>query len=149
MQATLAKLESFQAEPALRDIVQEGRIEVLQSAQAHAQALPLLRARLVQRATEPTLGGIYKRLALSYGALGQRTEQLRAQAESLALDGAWPAAVQMLKEARAVPGNDFATSSQIDSRLREFSEQAKLDREERKKRGEPVPAALTVTVTPQ
>ena len=144
MQATLAKLDAFQADPALRDIVQEGRIEVLQSAQAHAQALPLLRARLVQRATEPTLGGLYKRLALSYGALGQRTEQLRAQAESLALDGAWPAAVQMLKEARAVPGNDFATSSQIDSRLREFSEQAKLDREERKKRGEPVPSGLAI-----
>lgn len=144
VQATLAKLDAFQTDPALHDIVQEGRIEVLQSAQAHAQALPLLRARLAQRAGEPTLGGLYKRLAVSYGALGQRTEQLRAQAESLALDGAWPAAVQTLKEARAVAGNDFATSSQIDSRLREFSEEAKLDREERKKRGEPVPSGLAI-----
>ena len=122
---------------------------MLQSLQAHAQALPLLRAQIAEKAGEPTASGIYKRLALSYGALGQRTEQLRAQAESLALDGAWPAAVQMLKEARVVPGNDFATSSQIDTRLREFADQAKLDREERKKRGEPMPSGLRATVASQ
>lgn len=149
VQRTLRDLASFETDPALRTIVQEGRIDVLQSLQAHTQALPLLRAQIAEKAGEPTASGAYKRLALSYGALGQRTEQLRAQAESLALDGAWPAAVQMLKEARVVPGNDFATSSQIDTRLREFADQAKLDREERKKRGEPMPSGFTATLAPQ
>ncbi len=134
----LAKLASFEADPMLRDIVKDGRIDVLQEMNAHTEAVALLRARIAERPD----AAAYKDLAKSYAALGRRAEQLRAQAESLAIDGAWPAAVQTLTDARAAASTDFTLSSQIDARLREVKQEAKLDLEERKKRGEPAPRDL-------
>ncbi|MGE5792097.1 MAG: M48 family peptidase, partial [Bacteroidota bacterium] len=67
--------------------------------------------------------GIYEMMAKSYAALGQRTQQHRALAESYLLRGSLPAAIEQLQFAQAAADTDFYTLSAIDARLRELKAQ--------------------------
>jgi predicted Zn-dependent protease len=114
-------------------LARDGVIDVMQSIGAHQRAVELLKARI---AVEPDAAAWWL-LAKSHAALDDKTSQLRAQAEALALEGTWPQAVQSLKTARLQPGLDFYTGSQIDARLIEFTARMKQEAAERKKRGDP------------
>lgn len=56
----------------------------------------------------------------------------RALAEKLALDGAWPAAIRQLKEARDAKSVTFYEQSMISARLQEFEARYKEEREDEK-----------------
>jgi beta-barrel assembly-enhancing protease len=96
---------------------------------ADAQAI----ARSYTR-TEPNRVEWWRYLAQSSAALGDAVQQHRAQAESLALDGAWLSAIRQLREARDAKGASYYQISAIAARLREFEERYKEEREDDKSR---------------
>jgi predicted Zn-dependent protease len=115
------------------DAARDGSVDVLQSIGAHDEAIALLKEK--NKVKEEA--GTWRLLAKSYAARGDRMNQMRAQAESLALDGAWPAALDAIKQARAAASGNFYAASEIDARLREISLNAEEDRKENAKRGIP------------
>jgi predicted Zn-dependent protease len=124
---------SFGTNSVYADVVRDGSIDVLQSIGAHEEAIALLKEK---HKINPE-AGTWRLLAKSYAARNDRMNQMRAQAESLALDGAWPAAVDAMKQARAAATGNFYAASEIDARLRELTLTAEEERKENIKRGIP------------
>ncbi|MGL4574213.1 MAG: M48 family metalloprotease [Burkholderiaceae bacterium] len=124
---------SFGTGSAYADVVRDGSIDVLQNIGAHEEAIALLKDK---NKISPE-SGTWRLLAKSYAARNDRMNQMRAQAESLALDGAWPAAVDAMKQARAAATGNFYAASEIDARLRELTVIAEEERKENIKRGIP------------
>jgi predicted Zn-dependent protease len=132
--ATITRLRaSFGTSTPQYGLVRDGSIDVLQSINAHDEAIALLR----EKNTESQQAGTWRLLARSYAAKNDRMNQMRAQAESLALDGAWIAAVDAMRQARNAATNNFYAASEIDARLREFTVNAEEERKENAKRGIP------------
>jgi predicted Zn-dependent protease len=94
--------------------------EVLQRLGRNKEAVALLDELAKDRASEPR---VYQMLAKSYSALGSRTLQHRALAESYLLQGSLPAAIEQLQFAQAAADTDFYTLSAIDARLRDLKAQ--------------------------
>jgi beta-barrel assembly-enhancing protease len=114
-------------------LVRDGSVDVLQSIGAHDEAIALLREK---NAGTPQ-AGTWRLLARSYAAKNDRMNQMRAQGEALALDGAWIAAVDAMRQARTAASGNFYAASEIDARLREFTVYAEEERKENAKRGVP------------
>ncbi len=66
---------------------------------------------------------LYDRLAKTYAALNKQAQQHIALAESYALKGSLPAAIQQLSIARSAPDASFYDQSIIDAREREMKAQ--------------------------
>ena len=94
--------------------------EILQRVGRNKEAVALLDELAKGRLREPR---VYQMIAKSYAALGQRTQQHRALAESYLLQGSLPAAIEQLQFAQAAADTDFYTLSAIDARLRELKAQ--------------------------
>jgi predicted Zn-dependent protease len=130
----LARLRSrFGVNTPYFDVARDGSIDVLQTIGAHEEAIVILKEK---NKVNPE-AGTWRLLAKSYAARSDRMNQMRAQAESLALDGAWPAAVDAMKQARSAATGNFYAASEIDARLREFTANAEEERKENIKRGVP------------
>ncbi len=103
--------------------------DVLQRLGRNKEAVALLEDLVKGSTRDPR---IYQQIARSYAALGQRTAQHRALAESYLLLGSLPAAIEQLQFAQAAADTDFYTLSAIDARLRELkAQQAQAARERR------------------
>jgi predicted Zn-dependent protease len=72
--------------------------------------------------------------AKTYAALGQRLQQHRAQAESYALNGRLPEAIEQLQLAQKTTDGSFYEQSQVDARLRQFQE--RLEEEKKLMKGQ-------------
>jgi predicted Zn-dependent protease len=107
------------------------RIDALQGANRHADAIKFLRSEIANRPQEPKL---YERIAQSHAGLDQRLQQHRMMAEYYARTGAVPAAVEQLQLARQQKG-DFYEYSQIDARLRELRGQVEEEMRQRRAAG--------------
>jgi predicted Zn-dependent protease len=94
--------------------------ETLQRLGRNKEAIALLDELAKGGLREPRVYGL---IAKSYAALGQRTQQHRALAESYLLQGSLPAAIEQLQFAQAAADTDFYTLSAIDARLRELKAQ--------------------------
>jgi predicted Zn-dependent protease len=94
--------------------------DVLQRLGRDKEAVVMLAELAKGRGADPQL---YQLIAKSYAALGQRTQQHRALAESYLLQGSLPAAIEQLQFAQAAGDSDFYTLSAIDARLRELKAQ--------------------------
>jgi beta-barrel assembly-enhancing protease len=114
-------------------LVRDGCVDVLQFINAHDEAIALLREK---NAANPQ-AGTWRLLAKSYAAKNDRMNQMRSQAEALALDGAWIGAVDAMRQARNAASGNFYAASEIDARLREFTVNAEEQRKENLKRGVP------------
>ncbi|WP_338925758.1 M48 family metallopeptidase [Mycetohabitans endofungorum] len=101
-------------------------------ARRYADAQALARA---QAAAEPQRSEWWRYLAQASAALGDTVQQRRAQAEMLALDGAWPSAIRQLRQARDTQGASYYDMSAIAARLREFEERYREERDDDKHRG--------------
>ena len=103
--------------------------EVLQRLGRNKEAIAQLEELTKGDLREPR---IYELIAKSYAALGQRTAQHRALAESYVLRGSVPAAIEQLQFAQAAGDTDFYTLSAIDARLRDLkAQQAQIMKEKR------------------
>lgn len=87
-----------------------------------------------QAAAEPRRSEWWRYLAQASAALGDTVQQRRAQAESLALDGAWPSAIRQLREARDARAASYYDMSVIAARLREFEQRYKEERDDERSR---------------
>jgi predicted Zn-dependent protease len=94
--------------------------EALQRLGRNKEAIAALDELAKGRLQEPR---VYEMIARSYAALGSRTQQHRALAESYLLRGSLPAAIEQLQFAQAAADTDFYTLSAIDARLRELKAQ--------------------------
>lgn len=103
--------------------------DVLQRLGRNKEAVALLEDLAKGGARDPRL---YQLIAKSYAALGQRTAQHRAMAESYLLLGSLPAAIEQLQFAQAAADTDFYTLSAIDARLRELKAQQTQAMKERR-----------------
>lgn len=106
------------------------KIDALQAAGRHAEAVAFLRQEIASHTQEPKL---FQMAARSHAALGERLEEHRMMAEYYARTGALPSAVEQLQMARREKG-DFYQYSQIDARLRDL--RAQVEEEMRNNRGE-------------
>ncbi|MBS0307599.1 MAG: M48 family metallopeptidase [Proteobacteria bacterium] len=77
---------------------------------------------------------LQERLAKAYAATGKQALQHLALAESYALDGSLPAALEQLRIARRAPDASFYDQAQIDAREREFQTRYKEEAKENKGR---------------
>ncbi|MDR2452709.1 MAG: M48 family metalloprotease [Candidatus Accumulibacter sp.] len=109
--------------PQARSLVY-GYADSLHAAGAYRQALAFLEERLVRDSSDFKLHGLKAR---THAALGQRTQQRRAQAEYYLLQGRLGAAIEQLEFAQNEKDGDFFEMSAVDARLRELR---KLQREE-------------------
>lgn len=103
--------------------------DVLQRLGRNKEAVALLEDLAKSSARDPRL---YQLIAKSYAALGQRTLQHRALAESYLLLGSLPAAIEQLQFAQVAADTDFHTLSAIDARLRELKAQQAQAMKERR-----------------
>ena len=94
--------------------------DALFAAGRYADAVTFLRDQAQLYRTEPQL---YERLAKTYAALNQQAQQHLALAESYALNGSLPAALDQLAIARRAPDASFYDQSIIDAREREMKAQ--------------------------
>jgi predicted Zn-dependent protease len=109
----------------------DAQLQALIAARRFVDAQALARA---ETRAEPNRGEWWRYLAQASAALGDTMQRHRAQAESLALDGAWLSAIRQLREARDAKGASFYEMSAIAARLREFEERYKEEREDEKNR---------------
>lgn len=86
----------------------------------YEDAVTFLRDQVQLYRSEPKL---YDRLAKTYAALNKQAQQHLALAESYALKGSLPAAIQQLSIARKAPDASFYDQSIIDAREREMKAQ--------------------------
>lgn len=86
----------------------------------YEDAVTFLRDQLQLYRSEPKL---YDRLAKTYAALNKQAQQHLALAESYALKGSLPAAIEQLSIARKAPDASFYDQSIIDAREREMKAQ--------------------------
>ena len=94
--------------------------DALYAAGRHEGAVTFLRDQVQLYRSEPKL---YDRLAKTYAALNRQAQQHLALAESYALKGSLPAAIQQLSIARKAPDAAFYDQSIIDAREREMKAQ--------------------------
>jgi len=94
--------------------------DALFAAGRYADTVTFLRDQAQLYRTEPQL---YERLAKTYAALNQQAQQHLALAESYALNGSLPAALDQLAIARRAPDASFYDQSIIDAREREMKAQ--------------------------
>jgi predicted Zn-dependent protease len=139
MAARLAELEGRDAD-ALRladaarrtwpksNAVIDVQLEALLHAHRYEQAQVVARLQTVKEPEQPAW---WAYLAQASTALGDPVAAHRAMAERLALRGAWPAATEHLKEARAQKGIDFYEASAIEARLHQMEAQYKEDEQEK------------------
>jgi predicted Zn-dependent protease len=107
-------------------------LQAMIAARRYADAQALARA---QAAAEPQHSEWWRYLAQASAALGDTVQQRRAQAETLALDGAWPSAIRQLRQARDTRGASYYDMSTITARLRQFEECYREERDDDKLRG--------------
>ena len=101
--------------------------DALIAAGRHEEAVRYLRDQAQLYRQEPQL---QDRLAKAYAAQGKRALQHLALAESYALGGSLPAALDQLQIARRAPDASFYDQSVIDARIREFQAQRRQELEE-------------------
>ena len=99
-------------------------IEALQSSGDDDAAIQALEARIRQWPEVPKL---WQMLAQSQERLGRRAEARRTMATYYELTGALPAAVEQLRQARAM-SSDFYEQSELDVRIRQMRERLESDR---------------------
>jgi predicted Zn-dependent protease len=104
------------------------QLAALVHAHRYEQAQRIARAQTVKEPEQPAW---WAYLAEASTALGDAIGAHRAMAERLALRGAWPAATEHLKEARAQKGIDFYEASSIEARLHQMEAQYKEDEQEK------------------
>ncbi|KAG0167831.1 hypothetical protein DFQ28_003361 [Apophysomyces sp. BC1034] len=109
----------------------DAQLQAMIAARRYADARVLARA---QAAEEPQRSEWWRYLAQASGALGDTVQQHRAQAESLALDGAWSSAIRQLREARDARVASYYDMSAIAARLHEFGERYQEERDDKKTR---------------
>jgi len=100
------------------------QIEALQGSGNHEEALRVLQARVGQW---PDVPRFWQLMAQSQEKLGRRAGARRSMATFYELTGALPAAVEQLRQARAM-SSDFYEQSEIDVRIRELRERLESDR---------------------
>ncbi len=105
--------------PLSRGIVHQ-YADALYAAGRYEQAVTFLRDQTQLYRSEPKL---YDRLAKTYAALNKQAQQHLALAESYALKGSLPAAIEQLSIARRAPDASFYELSIIDAREREMKAQ--------------------------
>jgi predicted Zn-dependent protease len=105
--------------------------DALIAATRYDDAARYLRDQVQQYRAEPTL---YDRLAKTYAAQGKMALQHMALAESYALSGALPAAVDQLDLARKAGDVSFYDQAVIDAREREIKQRQKDEKEDDKKK---------------
>ncbi|QWD75863.1 M48 family metallopeptidase [Polynucleobacter sp. MWH-UH24A] len=93
-------------------------------------AINLLRAKTKAQPNETIWWDLLARAYDQDKKIGLRHYAL---AEKFATEGAWPSAIEQLKIARSVAGNDFYLGSVIDARLRVFQNQYREEQKEQKK----------------
>jgi predicted Zn-dependent protease len=104
--------------------------DALYAAGKYDEAARFLRDQVQQYREEPKL---YDRLAKTYSAQGKIALQHMALAESYALSGALPAAVDQLDIARKSSDVSFYDQAEIDAREREIKQRQKDQKEDEKK----------------
>lgn len=122
--------EAMQLLPLSRGIAQQ-YAEALLAAKREEDAARFLRDQVQLYRQEP---GLYKLLAKVYSAQGRQALEHMSLAESYALNGALPAAIQQLDIARRSPDAQYYDQAVIDAREREWKEKHKQDLEDEKKR---------------
>jgi predicted Zn-dependent protease len=105
--------------------------DALIAAGKYDEAARYLRDQVQQYRAEPKL---YERLAKTYSAQGKVALQHMALAESYALAGALPAAVDQLDIARKAGDVSFYDQAVIDAREREIKQKQKDEKEDEKKK---------------
>jgi predicted Zn-dependent protease len=105
--------------------------DALIAATRYDDAARYLRDQVQQYRAEPKL---YDRLAKTYAAQGKMALQHMALAESYALSGALPAAVDQLDLARKAGDVSFYDQAVIDAREREIKQRQKDEKEDDKKK---------------
>jgi beta-barrel assembly-enhancing protease len=123
----------FGANSAYAEVARDGAVDVFQLIGAHEEAIKLLSDKNKPNPQAST----WRLLAKSYAGKNDRMNQMRAHGEALALDGAWIAAVDAMRQARSAATNNFYAASEIDARLRELAVYAEEERKENLKRGVP------------
>ena len=101
------------------------RLEALVQAKQWARASTVVRDELQVRRSDAELWRI---AAVVHNENKEVGLAHRATAERMALQGAWPAAIEQLGFAQRSPNVDFVTSAIIDARRKEFQEQALRDK---------------------
>ena len=101
------------------------RLEALVQAKQWARASTVVRDELQVRRSDAELWRI---AAVVHNENKEIGLAHRATAERMALQGAWPAAIEQLGFAQRSPNVDFVTSAIIDARRKEFQEQALRDK---------------------
>lgn len=122
--------EAMQLLPLSRGIAQQ-YAEALLAAKREEDAARFLRDQVQLYRQEPSL---YKLLAKAYSAQGKQALEHMSLAESYALNGALPAAIQQLDIARRSPDAQYYDQAVIDAREREWKEKRKQEVEDEKKR---------------
>jgi predicted Zn-dependent protease len=110
-----------------------GLVESLLDARLPAEAIKVAEDDLLSYPSDARMHGLE---AKTYAQLGKRLQQHRALAESYALQGQVPAAVEQLELAQKAGDGNFYEQSQVDARLREMKKrmadearQAKQDKQ--------------------
>lgn len=105
--------------------------DALIAAGQHEEAIRYLRDQAQLYRQEPQ---VQDRLAKAYAGQGKRALQHLALAESYALNGSLPAALDQLRIARGAPDASFYDQSVIDARVREFQALRKQELEDSQKK---------------
>jgi predicted Zn-dependent protease len=106
-------------------------IDALLAVRQPQEALKVASDDLVGFSSDATVHALQ---AKTYAALGQRLQQHRAQAESYALNGRLPEAIEQLQLAQKTTDGSFYEQSQVDARLRQFRE--RLEEEKKLMKGQ-------------
>lgn len=91
-----------------------------------AQAVPVVREALKQRADDPALYALWAKAA---GAVGRKAESHQALAEHYYWNGDLRAAVQQLQLAKRYSGDNFYLQSSLDARIQAINEEMASARE--------------------
>lgn len=119
--------DALRANPGRRALMY-GYADTLINARRSGEALEFLASRLDSRGQDPRL---YQLQARGYAATGKRLQEHRALAESYALRGNLPAAIEQLQIAQKAGDGDFYQQSSVEARLKEL---VALDTEARGKK---------------
>ncbi|KVQ95829.1 M48 family metalloprotease [Burkholderia ubonensis] len=104
-------------------------LQALLAARRFGEAQALART---QAQADPQQPDWWDYLAKASDGKGDMLARRRALAEKLALDGAWPAAIRQLKDARDAKDVSFYDQSMLNARLLEFEARYKEEREDEK-----------------
>ncbi len=125
----LKEAESARAQFPLSRAIAHQYADALMAAGRHEDAIRYLRDQAQLYRQEPQL---QDRLAKAYAAQGKQALQHLALAESYALAGSLPAALDQLSIARRAPDASFYNQSVIDAREREFQARRREELSEEK-----------------